>query len=219
MLDAAAMSLFAILLGGDLTVTTRVSALVDGARVIAADSGIRHAAALGVTPELWVGDFDSSSDADYAAYPDVPRETFPAAKDKTDGELAIDIAIDHGATRLVVVGAFGGPRADHAFLHLALAVQLAERGFDVTLTSGSQEGRPVMPGENRFDLPDGTLFSVLGFTDLDGLSIVGAEWPLDHIHMPFGSSLTISNKVAGDLVVTLASGRALLVAQSSELNS
>ncbi len=213
------MSLFAILLGGDLTVTPRVSALVAGARVIAADSGIRHAGALGVTPELWVGDFDSSSEADYAAYPDVPRETFPAAKDKTDGELAIDIAIRRGATRLIVVGAFGGPRADHAFLHLALAVRLAERGFEVTLTSGSQEGRPVVVGENRFDYPHGTLFSVLGFTDLSGLSIAGAEWPLDRIHMPFGSSLTISNKVRGDLAVTLASGRALLVAQSLESNS
>lgn len=213
------MSLFAILLGGDLTVTPRVSALAAGARVIAADSGIRHAGALGVTPELWVGDFDSSSDADYAAYPNVPRETFPAAKDKTDGELAIDIAIRRGATRLIVVGAFGGPRADHAFLHLALAVRLAERGFEVTLTSGSQEGRPVVVGENRFDYPYGTLFSVLGFTDLSGLSIAGAEWPLDRIHMPFGSSLTISNKVRGDLAVTLASGRALLVAQSLESNS
>ena len=213
------MSLFAILLGGDLTVTPRVSALVAGARVIAADSGIRHAGALGVTPELWVGDFDSSSEADYAAYPDVPRETFPAAKDKTDGELAIDIAIGRGATRLIVVGAFGGPRADHAFLHLALAVRLAERGFEVTLTSGSQEGQPVVVGENRFDYPHGTLFSVLGFTDLSGLSIAGAEWPLDRIHMPFGSSLTISNKVSGDLAVTLASGRALLVAQSLESNS
>jgi thiamine pyrophosphokinase len=213
------MSLFAILLGGDLTVTPRVLALVSGARVTAADSGIRHAAALGVTPELWVGDFDSSSDADFAAHPDVPRETFPAAKDKTDGELAIDIAIQHGATSLVIVGAFGGSRADHAFLHLALAVRLAERGFDVTLTSGSQEGRPLTIGENRFDFSSGTLFSVLGFTDLDGLSIAGAEWPLDRIHMPFGSSLTISNKVSGDLTVTLASGRALLVAQTLELNS
>ena len=42
---------------------------------------------------------------------------------------------------------------------------------------------------------------------------------LDRIHMPFGSSLTISNKVSGDLAVTLASGRALLVAQSLESNS
>ncbi|MFH1795702.1 MAG: thiamine diphosphokinase [Pseudomonadota bacterium] len=213
------MSLFSILLGGELTVTPRVVALSAGARVIAADSGIRHAAALGVVPELWVGDFDSSSAEDFERHREVPRETFPAAKDKTDGELAIDIAIDRGATSLLILGAFGGERADHEFLHLALALRLAERGFDVTLTSGIQEGRPVLPGAHSFDYSYGTLFSILGFTDIEGLSISGAEWPLDRIHMDFGSSLTISNRVAGPLHVSLVSGRALLVAQTLEQQS
>jgi thiamine pyrophosphokinase len=208
------MSLFAILLGGDLTVTRRVRALCDGARVIAADSGIRHAAALGVVPELWVGDFDSSSADDLAAHRDVPRRTFPAAKDMTDGELAVDIAIAGGATRLALLGAFGGMRTDHEFLHLSLAVRLAERGLDVTLSSGSQEGRPILPGRHDFDYAHGTLFSVLAFTDLDGLSIAGAEWPLDQVAMAFGSSLTISNRVTGPLSVSLERGRALLVAQT-----
>jgi len=213
------MSLFAILLGGELTVTPRVVALSAGARVIAADSGIRHAAALGVVPELWVGDFDSSSAEDFEAHRDVPRQAFPAAKDKTDGELAIDIAIAKGATSLIILGAFGGDRADHEFLHLALALRLAERGFDVTLTSGRQEGRPVLPGAHSFDYLYGTLFSILGFTAIEGLSISGAEWPLDRIHMEFGSSLTISNRVAGPLRVSLSSGRALLVAQTLEQQS
>jgi thiamine pyrophosphokinase len=213
------MSLFVILLGGDLTPTPRLAAQAAGGRVIAADSGIRHAAPLGVVPELWVGDFDSSGEADFAAHANVPRETFPAAKDKTDGELAIDIAIARGATTLLVVGAFGGDRADHAFLHLALGVRLAERGLDVTLTSGTQEGRPVLPGTTTFDLTPGTLFSVLAFTDLTGLSISGADWPLDAIRMDFGSSLTISNRVAGHLAVSLGAGRALLVAQISEPQS
>ncbi|MCO5161721.1 MAG: thiamine diphosphokinase [Mesorhizobium sp.] len=208
------MSLFAVLLGGELTVTPRVAALSAGARVVAADSGIRQAAALGVVPELWVGDFDSSSAEDFEKHRNVPRQTFPAAKDKTDGELAIDIAIARGASSLLILGAFGGERADHEFLHLALALRLAERGFDVILSSGIQEGRPVLPGRHSFDYAYGTLFSILGFTDISGLSIEGAEWPLDRIHMEFGSSLTISNRVTGPLSVSLESGRALLVAQT-----
>lgn len=209
------MSQFMILLGGDLKVTPRVAREAQRARVIAADSGIRHASRLSVSPELWVGDFDSSSAADFAANADVPRRTFPAAKDKTDGELAVDIALAEGATSLVVAGAFGGPRADHAYLHMALAIRLAERRVPVRLTSGEQEGHPLLPGTHGFDYPWGTLFSVLGFSDLHGLSIDGAEWPLDRVRMPFGSSLTISNRVTGSLSVTLAKGRALLVAQVS----
>ena len=54
------MSTFVILLGGDLVVTERLRQQIAGARILAADGGIRHAAALGVDPELWLGDFDST---------------------------------------------------------------------------------------------------------------------------------------------------------------
>lgn len=212
LLDGAPMSLFVILLGGDLVATPRLAAQCVGARVIAADSGIRHAGVAGLMPELWVGDFDSATEEDFRLHAAVPRRTFPSAKDHTDGELAVDIAIAEGATSLILAGAFGGPRADHAFLHLALGLRLAERGIAVLLSSGGQEGKPVSFGWSDWDYPPGTLFSILGFSDLAGLSVTGAEWPLDRIAMPFGSSLTISNRVAGGLRIGLESGRAMLVA-------
>jgi len=206
------MSTFTILLAGDLIRTPLLDRQVGGSRVIAADAGIGHARTLGLTPELWVGDFDSAP----ADLPDdlasVPRQVFPVEKDKTDGELAIAAALERGATSLVLAGAFGGKRADHAFLHLALGVRLAEGGTEVLLTSGAQEGVPLLPGKAGFDYADGTLFSVLGFSDLRGLAVTGAKWPLDHVEVAFGSSLTISNEVKGRLEIALGSGRALLVA-------
>lgn len=206
------MSLFVILLGGDLVATPRLAAQCVGARVIAADSGIRHAGVAGLAPELWVGDFDSATEEDFRLHASVPRRTFPSAKDQTDGELAVDIALAEGATSLILAGAFGGSRADHAFLHLTLGLRLAERGVETLLTSGDQEGRPVSAGWSDWDYEAGTLFSILGFSDLEKLSVAGAAWPLDRIAMPFGSSLTISNQVTGKLRVGLEHGRAMLVA-------
>lgn len=206
------MSIFTILLGGDLVRTSRLEEQTATTRVIAADSGIRHANTLGLAPELWVGDFDSVTVAMAASYPEVQREVFPAGKDKTDGELAIDAALSRGATSLVIVGAFGGPRADHAHLHLALAIRLAEVGVPVILTSGAQEGVPLLPGKASFDYEPGTVFSVLEFSDLSRLTVRGARWPLKAVEVPFGSSLTISNEVTGKLAVELGSGRALLLA-------
>jgi thiamine pyrophosphokinase len=206
------MSLFAILLAGDVVRTPRLERQLAGARVIAADSGMRHAAALGLVPELWLGDFDSAPDGLPPPLDAVPRQVFPADKDKTDGELAVDAALAAGATGLLLAGAFGGPRADHAFLHLALALRLAEGGVPTRLSSGVQEGEPLLPGLTEFDYADGSLFSILGLSDLSGLSIAGAKWPLERVQVPVGSSLTLSNEVRGRLKVTLESGRALLLA-------
>ncbi|MFY8099630.1 MAG: thiamine diphosphokinase, partial [Allorhizobium sp.] len=82
---------FTLLLGGNLTVTDRLRALTQGSRVIAADSGMRHAVGLGLTPELWVGDFDSSDSALIDRFPSVERRTYPAAKAVTDGEIAVGV--------------------------------------------------------------------------------------------------------------------------------
>lgn len=206
------MSRFFILLGGELVRTPRLDAQLAGSRVIAADSGIRHAAMLDVTPELWVGDFDSTSPVMLEDYARIPREVFPPDKDSTDGEIAVAAALGQGATSLVLAGAFGGARADHAYLHLALGLRLAEGGTSVVLTSGSQEGHPLLPGSASFDYADGTAFSIIGFSELSGLSEIGAKWPLDKVDVPFGSSLTLSNEVRGGLRVTLGSGRAMLLA-------
>jgi len=206
------MNPFTILLGGDLVPTPLVAARIAGTRIIAADAGMRHAVSLGVVPELWVGDFDSEPDLLPPHLAGIDRWRFPHEKDKTDGELAVDIALSLGATSLVMAGAFGGERGDHEFLHLSLALRLAETGTPVTLTSGLQEGFPLLPGSTSFDFDDGTLFSILAFSDLTGLSVAGAKWPLDRVDVPFGSSLTLSNETRGRLAVTLGTGRALLVA-------
>ena len=208
------MTRFVILLGGDVAPTPRLARQLEGRRVIAADSGIRHADQLGLVPELWTGDFDSVELGMGDAFPDVPREVFPSDKDVTDGEIAIETAIRRGARSLLLAGAFGGPRPDHAFLHMAMALSLAERGLEVVLSSGEQEGVPLLPGDSTFDYPAGTLFSVIGFTPLSGLSLFGAKWPLDRHEVPFGSSLTLSNAVADRLTARLEAGRALLVAHT-----
>tara|TARA_R110002020_G_scaffold198830_5_gene400060 strand:+ start:116 stop:769 length:654 start_codon:yes stop_codon:yes gene_type:complete len=204
---------FAILLGGTLEIDDRVRALIAGARAIAADGGMKHAAALGLVPELWVGDFDSSSPDLTEMHAASERLPFPAEKNFTDGELAIEQAIERGAGRLVLVGAFGGERTDHALSHLFQAIALAERGLDVVLTSGTEEAVPLLPGSRLLDLPAGSLFSVAGFTALTGLSLENVKYPLNKADIAFGATRTISNVAEGPVTVSLVSGRALVVAR------
>ncbi|WP_417412983.1 thiamine diphosphokinase [Hoeflea sp.] len=211
-------STFAVLLGGALEIDDRVLTLMQGVRVIAADGGMRHAQSLGVLPEIWVGDFDSTPDGLSEFHAATPRMPFPAEKNFTDGDLAIEQAIERGATRLVLVGSFGGPRTDHALSHLLQAVTLAERGFDVVLTSGLEEAVPLLPGSRVLDLPAGSLFSVVAFTALTGLSLAGAKYPLDEADIAFGASRTISNVAEGPVTASLGSGRALIIARPHDFS-
>src|SRR5690606_28887315 len=141
---------------------------------------------------------------------------FPEEKDRTDGELAVEIARSRGATDLLLAGAFGGPRADHALLLAVQAVRLAKEGLNVILCDGRQEGQPLLAGEYWPDLAEGTLFSLIGFTELKGLTVTGARWPLHERDVPLGSSLTLSNSAQGEVRIALRSGKALLIANYSD---
>lgn len=206
---------FVILLDGDLTITERVRAQVEGCRVLAADGGIRHAGALRVTPELWLGDFDSTDEALALRFADTPRRDYPADKDMSDGEIAIGEAMALGASSILLCGALGGPRSDHAFLNIAVAARLGQTGdIPLVLTSGSEEAKPLTPGRRIHpDWPDGTIFSLACFSEIGDLTITGAKWPLHAVDVPFGSTFTLSNVVRGQLEIELGRGTAVAIAQ------
>jgi len=202
---------YTILLGGDILVTPRLRALIEPHQVIAADSGMRHAKPLELVPQLWVGDFDSSDATLQRSYDFVKRITYPVEKALTDGEIAIQAALDKGADRLILCGAFGG-RSDQVLGHMTMAIRLAQSGVPTCLTSGYEEGYPLYPGTHHFDLPQGCLFSLIGFSGLEGVTIKGAKWCLDAANLPFGYGTAISNVVEDDLFVSLKAGEGLLLA-------
>lgn len=205
------MALFAILLGGDLTVTPRLLSHVRNARFIAADSGMMHAAALRIVPELWVGDFDSSGSELTIQYRDVPRDSFPAEKDATDGAIAIAKALERGATEIMLLGGLGG-QADHATGILGQGLQLAQRRVRCVMTSGFEEAYPLLPGELLLDLPDTTRLSLIPFSDITGLDLHGVKWPLRNRNVPLGSTLTMSNVVTGPVQIKIQSGHGIAIA-------
>ena len=205
------MTRFAILLGGDLTVTARLRAQLRGARVIAADSGMMHAAALRVVPELWVGDFDSAGSELTMQYRDVPRETFPADKDMTDGAIAVEEAIRRGAGEIVLLGGLGG-QTDHTAGLLGQSIAIARQGVACLLSSGVEEAWPLVPGRLHVDLPPETRLSIIPFGDLSGLGLSGVKWPLENRDVPVGSTLTLSNVALGPVEITLGQGYGIVIA-------
>src|SRR5689334_18888700 len=100
--------------GGDPPPRELVAGLDRSALVIAADSGLDHALALGFRADVVVGDLDSvTPDALAHARADGAEvELHPAEKDETDLELALRRAVALGMRRVTVIGG-GGGRHDH----------------------------------------------------------------------------------------------------------
>src|SRR5579863_7215660 len=87
-------------------------ALADADMLIAADSGAETALRLGHEPAYIVGDFDSL-DAQLVEQLRARGSriiTAAVEKDETDTELAVQLAIEQGATCITLLGALGGDR-------------------------------------------------------------------------------------------------------------
>jgi len=196
---------FAILLNGELEVTSRLKKQIADARVVAADGGMRYARALGVEPECWIGDFDSTSQELQQQWPDVKRFEHPPLKDKTDGELAIDYALENGADEIVLVAGLGG-RTDQAMSHLIQLIKLYRNKISCFASSGNEEAWPLKVGSFLLDPPPGSTLSVVGITPIERISIRGVKWQLEAEDVEFGSTLTMSNEVTGVVSIVLCSG-------------
>ena len=205
------MTKFTILLGGDLTITPRLRRQIEGSRIIAADSGMVHAASLHLMPELWAGDFDSAGSELTIQYRDVPREVFPADKDATDGAIAVAAALKRGATGIVLLGGLGG-QTDHTTGLLGQMLQVARGGTACLLTSGTEEAHAVLPGRMTIDLPPGSRISIIPFSDLEGLDLDGVKWPLIQRSVALGSTLTLSNVALGPVTIALRNGYGIAIA-------
>lgn len=209
------MARFSILLGGSMVPTGRLIEQVRGTRTIAADGGIVHAAALGLAPELWIGDFDSTGPDLLARHVGLPRIELSPDKDMTDGAHAIAEARARGAREAVLVGALGG-QADHLLGHFTLALRHAAHGLRLLLTSGTEEAYPLVPGIAEIALEPGSRISIVAMTDLDGLTLSGVRWPLREADVEMGSTLTLSNVATGPVRIELKRGRGIVIAYPAE---
>ena len=213
----AGMSRFVILLGGDLVVTPRLRRQIAGARFIAADSGMKHARALGIVPELWVGDFDSAGSELMLDYALVPRQTYLADKDATDGEIAVKEALRLGASEFVLIGGLGG-QSDHATAHLGLALHLAQSGHWCFISNGNEEAHPLIAGSYEFDFGAQSRLSIIPWSDITGLNLTGVKWPLSNKTLALGTSFTMSNVALGPVKLSFASGIATAIAYPTQID-
>lgn len=182
--------------------------------LIAADGGARHAFALGRRLDAVVGDLDSLEPAVVNGLVDagVTIKRYPVAKDQTDLELAIEFALQQGATEVVLLGAIGD-RLDQTLANLLI---LAQRDWPVQLllVERNQIAQLVRPGQLvTLQARVGDTVSILPLSNVvTGITYTGMRYPLHDATLRLGSTRGISNEVSTvPATVTITTGRLLLI--------
>lgn len=204
---------------------------LDLALVVAADGGARHAAALGLRVDRWVGDGDSISPAelDALAAAGTSIRRVSTDKDETDTELALLEAIGAGARSVTILGALGGERVDHALANVSLLQHPALEGraarlYDEAaarlslLAAPDHMGRPVTATlEGRA----GDLVSLLPLgASAHHIETDGLRYRLNGDPLMLGRARGLSNVRLGAVArVTLGSGRLLVIETPATVRS
>jgi thiamine pyrophosphokinase len=197
--------------------------------IICADGGTRHALALGLQPNLIIGDMDSAEQGQLQKLQaaGVPIELFSHDKNETDLELAIKHAIDLHPNQIIIIGALGG-RLDQTLANIGLlsdprhkpALPKAHRD-DVSLAEGSLDMRLDDGVEEVFICRDhaqvhgksGDLVSLIPWQGpATNVQTENLKWPLQSETLYPHKTRGISNEMITDTAsVSLGSGLLLIV--------
>lgn len=203
-----------VVAGGPLPDPESALAVPLGAHVIAADEGLEHAVALGLEVSVAVGDFDSVSPEALAAAEaaGVRIERYPAEKDATDLELALDLALTLGPRRVLVIAGDGAGRLDHLLAVLLLLGSRRYEGVEMDALVGTTRAN-VVRGERELRGQPGELVSLLALHGpAEGVRTEGLAYPLRGETLEPGSSRGVSNVFARDTArITLARGVLLAI--------
>lgn len=203
-----------IFAGGTVQAGTKVNTTLAKADLtIAADSGAETALHYGHVPAIVVGDFDSLN---------IPTTELEAKgsklvrakveKDETDTELAIQVALEHGATEITILGAIGGVRFDHTIANVLLLAGIdiiPIRIVDGSMTCWLLRG----PGSTTISGQSGDLLSLFPLTsEAIGVHTHDLYYPLHGETLRFGGPRGVSNVLTSKHAeVTLEHGMLLVI--------
>jgi thiamine pyrophosphokinase len=200
-----------VVAGGEAPAAVSAAGVPPGTPVVAADGGLEHARALGLTVAVAVGDFDSASPEAVAAAEEAGArvERHPAAKDATDLELALDVALGLGAERILVLAGVG-ERLDHLLSALLLIAAPRYAGVEIDARIGRSLTHVVRDERTL----RGTVGEVVSLVPVHGsaagVRTEGLVYPLHGETLEPGSTRGVSNELAAPTArVTVESGTLL----------
>lgn len=191
-----------------------LASVTDDDFIVCVDGGVQHCLHSKLRPDLLLGDLDSLDEHSATAIEQLGTEKiqYPAEKDASDLELALEVLCKRAVAQVVVLGASGG-RTDHHLFNWQL---LASRAWPFQLrvidsTVDSYLIEPTRPFDQT--LAKGTTFSVIALAGpAAGVRVSGAQYPLIGARLNPGSTVGLSNIVTDSrLQVSVEEGIVMLM--------
>ena len=183
------------------------------AEIICADSGAGYLHAIGLVPNVIIGDMDSLSPGmlDYFKERGSSIIRFPEGKNETDTQLALEYAFGTAPDEICVFGAFG-TRIDHTLANVSLLALGSKKGVQIKLIDEWCETF-VVNRECTLEGEPGQTVSLLPLSDkVTGITIEGFEYPLNNGVMEIGKPYGVSNRlIAARGVISVKSGHLLVI--------
>lgn len=184
--------------------------------IIGVDGGVVTLLKQGMIPHMAVGDFDTAGariDPELLQR-QVMVKKLPRAKGLTDTDYAVEQALALAPERIVLLGALGGPRFDHALGNLFLLEKIRSAGVAGMIWSKSSMIRLLVgPEEDEILASSFPFLSLLPITDqVSGVTLTGFLYPLHQATLRRGDTLGISNELTGPWgKIAIAKGKLLVI--------
>lgn len=188
--------------GGELSPGTVSELLTVAPNLVACDGAAARALAMGLTPDLVVGDMDSLDETTRARL-DPATLHIIEEQDSTDFDKALR-SID---APLVLGAGFMGGRLDH---ELACYNALVRHGDRRCILVGEEDICFHAPRPVGLTLTPGTRVSLFPMAEL-AVSATGLAWPLDRLALAPWGRIGTSNAAVEHRVEIMPDGRGLLV--------
>ena len=182
-----------VVAGGDPPTPEEIARLPANPVVVAADAGLDHAHAAGLTVAIAVGDMDSvSPEALTTAEQSGTRiERHPPDKDQTDLELALELAT-RLADQIIVIGA-GGGRLDHLIGNLTVLASPQWSGVQIEAWLNNTQA-VVIHAHRTLEAEPGDTISLFALGAPARATTTGLKWPLNDEFLDPLTSRGVSNQ-------------------------
>lgn len=189
----------------------------DSDLLIAVDGGGKYLDDLGLMPDIALGDFDSIPPKIIEEYQKKGTECilFPTDKDYIDMVLGIKEAHKRGYDQILILGGFGGKRAD-MFLANLLAISRCDDRCDIVMKNEYSEAR-VLSAAKKIEIKGeiGDFVSLIPISEeVETEDSFGLKYPLKGLVFHLGETRGVSNELTEKKAsLTIKSGKAVIVLQ------